>query len=327
MTKTNLNSLNNKFPYGIYSKGKMELEEGTVIGDIASEGKVKIEKDFKLEGKESSIYVAEENVRSSDFGNYGDRQKTLIDSEKREYDLIEFPDMIDFPKENINELNIDNIEIKSNVNIRSKEPEIDIGDNEYELELIIDESVAGNIYIDINNSNMDKYEELEIKFKDNIKISGNVYVDMNVNSNSKETEMEMELGKNTSIVGNIYVNINSNNGDSKEIELEIELERGARIEGDIYVNIKGQNEYEKTKFEMELDEDSMLTGNIYTNAKKLEIEGTDSNKDYGVINGLIYAPRSKIELEDGIKINGAVVGNTIEVEDKKTIITYDPKYI
>lgn len=60
---------------------------------------------------------------------------------------------------------------------------------------------------------------------------------------------------------------------------------------------------------------------------ELEIEGSDSNKAYGIINGLIYAPGSKVELEDGIKISGGGVGNTVEVEDRKTIITYDPKYI
>lgn len=331
-----------KFPYGIYSKEEIKLEGGKVKGNIASEKDIIIKEGFILDNNENdSIYLLKGNNINGPGSEIYNNQLGILDKLPI-YELPIFPLIPKFLnkkyEEQIVSINED-IELKTNVSIEV-ETKIDKEDKEIEIILKMNKTIIGDLYIDIVHINSN-YEELEIELKNDLNVTGDIYI--NINSNAKK--IEFEFGKNTKISGNIYiVNINETEFNDTDFELEfddfssvignihiessskeieVELEDNAKLMGNIYSNSIRKSF--KTELKIELDRDANITGNIYSNAIEVEIEG--DNQNISIIKGLIYAPHSEIELENGIKIYGAVVGNKVKVKDRDTEIIYSPESI
>ena len=248
--------------------------------------------------------------------------------------MPDFPKIPNFLNENItldSKFNKYGINLKSNIEVDVRDSKISNDKSEIKIELKIYDSIEGDIYINILDESNYEESEVKIELEKNKSIEGNIYITLN--GRIEETEFEFELDEGANITGNIFIKgtgsevqieldkDSSLNGSiyisGKYKEIEIELSQNASINGSIHSDAKVMKE-----FELELKEGSLITGNIYSDARvedEFEFEGN------GTINGVIFVPYSKLEFDEGIKVNGAVIGKQVKI--KNATITYQKDYL
>ena len=286
--------------HSIYSLGTINISNGTVVGDIAANHSITIPRgNPSIKG---DIYILEGQSFTSPGKwkeNWNKAGYTVKELEgESNYESFKFPT---FSQNNS----------KTDFRLSGNDTATiyESGDyNNFTIEsntkLYIDASNK-DISLNMNNFNLTN-GQIIIKGNNKVTFYSN---QMSIGSGSTINYYEEKKDKNKVelVVG----------GDSKQVDIyykginKLEIGGSQKIRGNLYIE----------KAPLTITGSGSVVGNVYSNGGDIELSGSGD-----IAKGLLYAPNSNVSFTGSGKVNGALIGKSINISGAGTVI-YDSSYM